>query len=229
MVKKENPVYLFLGQDILDQERSSLKEKELNKLKAGIPKQIRDFNLDILHCNDRDFSLSVLQEKLLFMAAGDCGRMVVIRNLGEAKPEVKDFISSYVRNPSPGIILVLDIDRVERKNAFIEDISRYAQIRRFRFEAQPSSFVLSRLIESKKSGESLKALHQLLDSGEKPERIMGALRASWMRYPADPLSLKRMLKILLQCDLDIKTGKMKPVFALEKLIVKLCALRNFSG
>jgi DNA polymerase III delta subunit len=229
MVKKENPVYLFLGQDILDQENSSLKEKELNKLKAGIPRQIRDFNLDILHCNDRDFSLNILQEKLLFMGSGDCGRMVVVRNLGEAKPEVKDFISGYVRNPPPGIILVLDIEKVDRKSAFIEDISRYAQVRRFRIEAQSSTFVLSRLIETRKSGEALKVLHQLLDSGEKPERIMGALRASWMRYPADPLSLKRMLKTLLQCDLDIKTGKIKPVFALEKLIVKLCGFRNFSG
>ena len=67
------------------------------------------------------------------------------------------------------------------------------------------------------------------DKGEKPERIMGGLRASWTRYPADPLSLKKRLKILLQCDLDIKTGRIKPVYALERLIVNLCGLRNPSG
>ncbi len=229
MVRKEKTVYLFLGQDILDQNNSSLKEKELNKLKAGLSGQTREFNLDILHCNDRTFNLNILQEKLLFMPAGDSSRIVVVRNIQDAKPEIKEFIAGYVKNPAWGIILVLDADKVESKNAFIENISRYSEIRHFRSETQVNTFTLSRLIESKKAEESLKVLHQLLDSGEKPERIMGGLRASWTRYPAGPLNLKRKLKILLECDLDIKTGKIKPGFALEKLIVDLCGLRNFPG
>lgn len=229
MVKKEKPVYLFLGQDILDQENSSLKEKELNKLKACLPKQTRDFNLDILHCNDRSFSLRALQEKLLFMPTGDGARIVVVRSLQDAHPEVKEFLAGYVRDPSAGIILVLDVDKFDRQNAFVEKISPYAEIRRFRVDVQVSTFTLSRLIEDKRVAEALEVLHELLDSGEKPERIMGGLRASWTRYPADPLSLKKKLKILLRCDLDIKTGKIKPVFGLERLIVNLCGFRNFTG
>ena len=229
MVEKEKSVYLFLGQDILDQDNASLKEKELSKLKAALPRQTRDFNLDILHCNDRDFSLNNLQEKLLFMPAGDSARIVVVRNLGDAKPPVKDFILGYAKNPCPGIILVLDVDKVEPKDSFIEGISQYAQVRRFLIEPRMSTFTLSRLIEARKAGESLKVLHQLLDNGEKPERIMGGLRASWTRSLAGRLSLQKRLKILLQCDLEIKTGKINPVFALERLIVKLCSLRNFSG
>jgi DNA polymerase III delta subunit len=229
MVKKEKPVYLFLGQDILDQENSSLKEKELSKLKASLPQKTRDFNLDVLHCNDRTFSLKALQEKLLFMPTGDAARIVVVRNLQDAEPTVKEFLSSYVKNPSSGIILVLDVDKFDRKNAFIEGVSPYAEIRRFRVDAQASTFTLSRLIEAKRTAEGLEVLHELLDSGEKPERIMGGLRASWTRYPADPLSLNRKLKILLQCDLDIKTGRIKPVFALERLVVNLCGFRNFTG
>ena len=229
MVRKENPVYLFLGQDILDQENSSLKEKELNKLKAFLPQQTREFNLDILHCSDRSFSLKTLQEKLLFMPTGDAARIVVVRGIQDAEPAVKEFILNYVKNPSSGIILVLDADKSERKNAFIEGVSRYAEIRRFRSETQASTFNLSRLIEARKPAEGLGVLHELLDNGEKPERIMGGLRASWTRYPADPLSLKKKLKILLQCDLDIKTGRIKPVFALERLIVNLCGFRNFTG
>ncbi|MFH0827716.1 MAG: hypothetical protein V1919_00950 [Candidatus Omnitrophota bacterium] len=229
MVKKEKSIYLFLGQDILSPENSSLKEKELNKLKARLALQTRDFNLDILHCSDSDFSLKVLQEKLLFLPAGDVFRIVVVRGLQDAKPEVKDFISGYVKNPSAGIILVLDVDKVGQKNAFIEGISQYSEIRHFRSEVQPSTFTLSRLIEAGKAEEGLKVLHQLLDSGEKPERIIGGLRASWIRYPSGPLILKKKLKVLLRCDLDIKTGKLKPVFALERLIVNLCGFGNFPG
>jgi DNA polymerase III delta subunit len=229
MVKKEKPVYLFLGQDIMDQENSSLKEKELNKLKASLPQKTRDFNLDVLHCNDRSFSLKALQEKLLFMPTGDASRIVVVRNLQDADPEVKEFILNYVKDPSAGIILVLDVDKVDRKNAFIEGVSHHAEIRNFRVESQASTFTLSRLIEARKPAEGLQVLHELLDNGEKPERIMGGLRASWTRYPADPLNLNKKLKILLQCDLDIKTGRIKPVFALERLIVNLCGFRNFTG
>lgn len=228
-MRKEKSVYLFLGQDILDQNNSSLKEKELNNLKAGLSGQIREFNLDILHCNDRDFNLNILQEKLLFMPAGASSRIVVVRNLQDAKSGIKEFLAGYVRNPAPGIILVLDADKMEPKNAFIESISRYSEIRHFRSETQVSTFTLSRLIENKKAAESLEVLRKLLDSGEKPERIMGGLRASWTKYPAGPLNLKKKLKILLECDLDIKTGRIKPVFALEKLIVNLCGLGNFSG
>ena len=228
-MKKEKPVYLFLGQDILDQENSSLKEKELNKLKTCLPKQTRDFNLDVLHCNDRTFSLKALQEKLLFMPTGDGARIVVVRSLQDAQPEVKEFLVGYVRNPSVGIILVLDVDKFDPKNAFVKGVSPYAQILRFRVDAQASTFTLSSLIEDKRTADALEILHELLDSGEKPERIMGGLRASWTRYPADPLILKKKLKILLQCDLDIKTGKIKPVFALERLIVNLCGFRNFTG
>jgi DNA polymerase III delta subunit len=229
MVKKEKPVYLFLGQDILDQENSSLKEKELNKLKASLPQKTRDFNLDVLHCNDRNFNLKALQEKLLFMPTGDSARIVVVRNLQDAEPAVKEFLLNYVKDPSSGIILVLDVDKADRKNAFIEGISRYAEMRRFRVDSQASTFTLSRLIEGRKAAEGLELLHELLDNGEKPERIMGGLRASWTRCPADPPALNRKLKILLQCDLDIKTGRIKPVFALERLIVNLCGFRNFTG
>jgi len=229
VVKREKSIYLFLGQDILDQDNSSLKEKELNKLVSALPLKTRDFNLDILHCNDRTFNLNILQEKLLFIPAGNSGRIVVIRNLQDAKTEVKEFIAGYVKNPSSGIILVLDMANAGSKDAFVESIAEFAEIRRFRIQIQPSAFTLSRLIEVRKAAESLKILHQLLENGEKPERIMGGLRASWIRNPAGPLNLKKKLRILLECDLDIKTGKIKPVIALERLIVNLCGLGNFSG
>jgi len=66
-------------------------------------------------------------------------------------------------------------------------------------------------------------LNQLLENGEKPEWILSGLRYAWGKNIATPLEKKRRLKFLLDCDMDIKTGKLKPVFVLEKLIIKLCA------
>nr|HPL83037.1 hypothetical protein [Candidatus Omnitrophota bacterium] len=63
-----------------------------------------------------------------------------------------------------------------------------------------------------------------IKDGERPERILGGLRYSLENNVQDVKGLRRRLKLLLNCDIEIKTGKLKPVFALEKLVVNLCAL-----
>jgi DNA polymerase III delta subunit len=72
-------------------------------------------------------------------------------------------------------------------------------------------------------------LNQLLKKGERPERILGGLRYSWENSIATPLETRRRLKALLNCDIDIKTGRLKADFALERLVVSLCSLAKPSG
>jgi len=57
---------------------------------------------------------------------------------------------------------------------------------------------------------------------------MGGLRYAWERG-VHPAEAKRRLRLLLECDIDIKAGRIKPEFALERLIVRLCAFRNPAG
>jgi DNA polymerase III delta subunit len=78
------------------------------------------------------------------------------------------------------------------------------------------------LIESKRPDYALRTLSQLLKNGEKPERILGGLRYSFQRGPHTPLEIRKAIKLLLNCDITIKTGRLKPEFALERLVVKLC-------
>jgi hypothetical protein len=53
-------------------------------------------------------------------------------------------------------------------------------------------------------------------------RILGGLGYTWERDVMAPLEAKRRLKLLLNCDVEIKTGRLKPNFALEKLVISLC-------
>jgi len=125
--------------------------------------------------------------------------------------------------------LVLDIEEVKAKDEFIETIKRFAQVCYFREERHVDVFALSRQIELKRTAPSLEILDHLLKHGEKPERILGGLRASWERNITDPAQAKKRVKLLLACDIDIKTGRIKPVFALERLVVNLCSLKSFPG
>jgi DNA polymerase III delta subunit len=224
MVKTENPVYLFLGQD------SFSKDKVLNSLKErSLQRATQDFNYDVLHGQDRDLTLKNVQEKLLFIPAGSRLRMVVLKNCQAAKDDIKDFLAGYVKNPKQDIILILDSERDDPKDAFLRGIQKYCSVVHFQQERLKTAFDLGRSIEFRRTDQSLLILHELLSNGQKPEQIMGGLRVSLAKSTSESATLKKRIKLLLACDLEIKTGRLKPAFALERLIVALCGLRNFSG
>lgn len=222
MVSKEPAVYLLIGQDVI------LKDIRLKKLKENlIPAHTQYFNLDILYA--KELTLKELQERLLSLPFQAKKRMVVIKEAQRLKNEIKEFVIKYIKKPKGATVLVLDIDRYLPHDEFIRQASRYSEVLRFKEEARLDAFVLSRAIDSKKTAYALYVLSRLLRNGEKPERILGGLRYSWENSSADISHTRRKLKALLGCDIDIKSGKLRPDFALERLIAGLCGLGKASG
>ncbi|MDD5729855.1 MAG: hypothetical protein PHN57_01825 [Candidatus Omnitrophica bacterium] len=211
-------IYLFAGQDNLS------KDAKLNKLKEEfLPKDLEQFNLDTLY--GKELTLKILQEKLLWLPFESKNRLLVIKNAQDLKQDAKDFLLRYSKDCPASLALVLDFDKYRPNRDFIESLSSSA-VSRFKEEQSPDTFLLCRQIESRKAAASLKILKILLKNGEKPEKILGGLRASWERYGGNSPELKKKLKLLLECDIDIKTGRLKPSFALEKFIVNLCSWKN---
>lgn len=212
-------VYLFIGID------SSFKDIQLKAIrKEFLKKETEQFNLDILYA--RELTLKGLQERLSYLPVKNPRRIVVIKDAQNLRDDAREFIFKYVKEPHKEIILVLDIDQRDKAEEFINRVYRYAKVYSFKETKQPDTFTLSRQIALKKPDFSLRVLNWLLKHGEKPERILGGLRYSLERDTASPLEMKRKLKLLLNCDIDIKTGKLKPIFALEKLVINLCGLRK---
>jgi len=221
MVRKESPLYLFIGQDSL------AKDTKIKQLKQEfIPKEVEQFNTATLY--GRELKLMELQENILCLPVKTKKRVLIIKGAEELKKESKDFILNYCHKPNPQLILILDIEHTDSKDEFLNGIARYAQVYRFKEEAQIDTFTLSRQIELGRPDYALKVLHNLLQKGERPERILGGLRYAWQRIPSSHSAARKRLKFLLNCDLDIKTGKLKPAFALEKLVVYLCGTQKFS-
>ncbi len=210
-------VYLFIGKD------SPAKDIALKQIKSeALPRGLEQFNFDLLYAGD--LSLRSLQEKLLAIPTEFSKRVIVIRNAGELKKELEAFILAWSKEQSQKIILVLDIEEQSGKEHFIRNISKYAKITRFKEPVALNTFSLSRQIEERRPDNALKTLSQLIKDGERPERILGGLRYSLENNVQDVKGLRRRLKLILNCDIEIKTGKLKPVFALEKLVVNLCVL-----
>jgi DNA polymerase III delta subunit len=218
MVAKSASLYLLAGQD------SPAKDAALEQIKqACLPAQnIRDFNFDTLY--GREITVAFLQEKLLFLPLEAGNRLVVIRHCQDMKADVKEYLIEYCRQPHPVVTLVLEFSRYEQKDKLITALGSIAQMQVFKQDVVQNVFDLARMIEAGKSAESLRLLNQLLHKGEKPEMIMGGLRSSLTRS-GSPKTIKTVNQLLLQCDVTVKTGSLKPTFALERLVVTLCSLR----
>ena len=222
MVEKESSVYLFIGQD------SFSKDIQIKKIKEQfLSRELEYFNFDTLY--SKELNRIDLQERLLSLPLKVKKRIVIIKDAQSLKENIKEFLLNYVKNPSPKILLILDINRYNPKDEFIRHITRYCKTFRFREPLHLDAFTLSRYISPRSADYALRILHQLLKNGEKPERILGGLRYAWGKDTINSLERRKRLKTLLNCDLDIKTGRLKPDFALEKLVIKLCGFQKSSG
>jgi DNA polymerase III delta subunit len=212
-------VYLFIGEDPLskDIKLKEIKEEFLNK-------GAEQFNLDILYA--KGLALRDLQERFLSLPVKSPKRIIIIKDAQDLKEDLRGFIIQYVKKPHKNITLVLDISCVPRMDEFINHLYRHAKISRFKETKALDTFALGRWIVLRKPDYALRVLNQLLKDGQRPEWILGGLRYLWERDTASPFEMKRKLKLLLHCDIDIKTGRLKPVFALERLVINLCGLKS---
>ncbi|MCX5712183.1 MAG: hypothetical protein NTY47_03795 [Candidatus Omnitrophica bacterium] len=218
MVKKEISVFLFTGAD------SASKDAQIKELKRKFfNEKLEQFNCDTFYA--KDLELTELQEKILSLPVNSEKRVIVVRQAQNLKPNIKDFIISFIKHDPYRTILVLDMERSDKRDEFIKQLLPIAKKVTFEEPEIINTFTLSRQIELKRMDQALKLLNRLLEEGEKPERILGGLRHTWERNTAALPERKKRLKLLLSCDLDIKTSRMKTAFALEKLVVSLCSLR----
>ncbi len=217
MVNRVPSLYLFLGQDSLSKD---LKLKNIKQAILG--PALEPFNADILY--GRELTLEKLQERFLALPLKAAKRLMVIRDAQALKEELREFILNYALKPSPGLVLILDFALTDSRSEFIQRLKRHAQVVQFKENVQPDTFLLSRLINLKKADYALRVLNQLLNNAEKPEWILGGLRYVSERDVVNPQEKRKRLKLLLHCDMEIKTGRLKPRFALEKLVVGLCSL-----
>jgi DNA polymerase III delta subunit len=208
-------VYLFFGQDPLS------KDAKLQAIKQEfLTKRIEQFNFDLLY--SKELTLKDLQEKLLCLPVKSPKRIVVVKDAQNLKQDIKEFILNYAQKPYKQVILVLDITARLKPDEFINRINRLAKAFYFRETKSADTFDLGRSINLKRPDVSLRLLNQLLKEGERPERILGGLRYSLEKDALTLPEMKRRIKLLLDCDIDIKTGRLKALFALEKLVINLC-------
>ena len=207
--------YLFVGDDEFS------KDIKLKKIKQELfLPQLESFNFEVLYSKDLD--LKTLQEKLLLLPAKAKQRLILIKDIPHLSSDIKEFLLSFLKKPFSHVSLVLDARDIDEGEQFFNRISRLAKVINFRRLREINTFTLTDQIRYKRIKQAMRILSQLLLRGERPEMILGAIRYQIVRERLNLSERKRKLRFLLNCDIDIKTGRLKPKFALERLIIQLC-------
>ena len=181
------------------------------------------FNYEAFYA--KELTLPLLNEALSRVPVGVKQRLLVIKDILRFKDNFQALLLSRVDNLPDDIILVFDIISMPRQqNPLLNKLLKVARVIHFKSKKKSNAFDLAYEIERRQVESALNVLADLFRAGEKPERILGALR---YQFTKQSLNLDERLKkvdLLLAADVTIKTGKLKAQFALEMLVVRLCKL-----
>ena len=209
-------IYLFAGED------EPAKQERISSLKKQLfPADTESFNYDSFYA--KELNLTLLKELLGRLPVLAKQRLLVIKDILKLKPDIQEYILSRLKDLPQNIILILDVSKTSAEaSRFISALLKAAKVINFKSPPETNAFDLARAIERKAAESALNMLADLFANGERPERILGALRYQFVRPGASPEESRNKIQLLLETDNNLKTGRIKPVFALEALVVKLC-------
>jgi hypothetical protein len=220
-------LYLFIGCDWVSK---SIKLQQIKE--QSFSRQSEQFNFDLFY--GPELKLRDLQEALLRLPLSAPirdslpdlkakRRIIYIKEARRLNVSIKRYLTEYVRNPLQSVLLILDIEKARPQDVFLRSIFAKARIYHFRSREDTDTFRLCRQIAAKRINAGLRILHRLLEKGEHAERILGGLHFDWVNRYMGTGEKRRGLQLLLECDIDIKKGRIRPAVALERLLIQLCA------
>jgi len=214
----EKNIYLFLGVD------SASKDRKITALKKeNLKDNSYAFDYELLYAGSLDPLR--LKELLNSLPVFSSKKIIVIKEADKLSPNHKRLLLSFAKSAPKEILLILDSPKAEAKDAFVQEISRYSRV--FNFSGGPALnvFDLGRAVAQKKSKDALLCLSRLLEKGENHSNILGVIGWQWKRLRPRMAArdFRRGLELLQEADLRIKRSRLKGDWALELLVVKLCA------
>ena len=214
-------VYLFTGQE------TDKKEKEITKIKEALlkVKDAKQFDYDNLQAHK--LNADTLKQSLDALPVVSQQRLLIIREVEKLDKHNKDLILEYANRKDAHVVLLLDAFKPDLKTSFFRKISELAEVKRFdKGLSCENAFDMTKAISARQPDRALKILNDVLDHGDHPLQILGALVWFWGKNkPRVSVGrFQRGLDELQEADLNIKRSRLKPEHTLEILIVKLCSL-----
>jgi len=182
------------------------------------------FDFELLYADKLD--ADDLKKALVSLPAVSKKRVVMVKTIEKLKEPHQKIIANFLAQKDAPVALILESDQTQIKGTFINDVRRIAKTVVYQDKVRQNVFDMTKAMESRRPVEALKILSDILDEGDQPVQIMGALVWFWgkKRNAVTPKRFQRGLECLQEADLNIKRSRLQPGYALEKLVISLVGL-----
>lgn len=214
--------FLFIGED------EQAKKNKVNAIKSQyLDKGLKDVDFEVVYSGDKGLSPPKLDEILSYLPSNKSKkRILLIKNIESLKENNRDILIKHLKSPSKSVIFILDSAKLNTEDSFVRKLGPFVKKINFKSSRKMGVFDLTQAIAERKTTSALMILSKLLRDREKPQSILGALFWQWDKLK-DRLSLDNFrlgLKLLLDADIRIKTGKLDVELALEMVVIRLSYL-----
>ena len=218
----DNFAFLFLGDDqICKKDRiDSIKNQYLDK-------DFKDIDFEVVYSDNKELRPPQFNEILSYPPVNPTKkRIIYIRKIETLNNDNRNVLIRYLKSPSNSILLLLDSDKLEIEDPFVKELEPFVKKINLKKERKVNVFDLTQAIVGHNEVYALKILNTLLKNQEKPQSILGALSWQWENLK-NKLNLDKFregLRILLDTDIKIKTGRLKEELALQLVVIRLTDL-----
>jgi DNA polymerase III delta subunit len=215
--------YLFIGRDL------QKKDAKLAELKTKLFKDASALPFDYEVLSAHKLDSDDFMKSLLALPHLAAQRMVVIRQCERLNEHNRDIIFEIISQDAKTLVVVLDFDELDIKSAFFSKLRPHVQLVNFGGDNKVINvFDVTRAISSRDTAGAVRILNELIGNNTHPLQIMGGLVWYWSKE-RDHLSAGRFqkgLEILEEGDLNIKRSRLRPEYAVEKVVVELTLLQG---
>jgi DNA polymerase III delta subunit len=213
-------IYLFLGDEGL------LKDQAIAKIKqtSFTSDEALRFDYETLHGNKLD--ADDLKKALMALPAIVSKRLIVLRQVEKLNAKAQEIVFEFIQRKYDHADVVLDSQDREAESTFLKKITPFVKIQRFSKGVRQNVFDMTNAIAAKNGTDALKILDDILEEGDNPLQILGAMVWFWgkQRTRLSTQKFKKGLLMLQEADINIKRSRLKPEQSLELLVVKLSSL-----
>ena len=212
-------IYCFLGQD------TNAKREKIEEVKAKLFKSQDYFNFDYESLHAHKLDPDVLKQALIALPVIASQRLVIIRETEKLNAQGKRVLLEFISKTSEYLVLILDFEVVESKDELLASLRTKTKIFEFGVVQRANVFDMTRAIGMRNSTEALRLLDELVTAGDYPPQMVGAILWFWSNKVKEKISKKNFqdgLVLLQEADLNIKRSRLKPQYALEVLVTRLC-------
>lgn len=221
--------YLLLGED------SIAKSRRIEMIKSGSLSFSEPRGSEVARADHFDYqvlyadklSAEDLKKELITLPVVSSKRLMIIRRFHALNTYNKGLILEFLEKAGADYLeIVFDTQETKVSGPFLKKISEKSKVEVFGKDLKPSVFDMTNAIQARKPSEAIKLLRELLDCGDHPLQIMGALVWYWGRNKSRVSREKfhKGMKYLQQADLNIKRTRLTGDNAVELVVVKLCSL-----